>query len=97
MLEADGVTVNRSQLNSSSSKMQYSIGKANRFTKEKDEYFYFKSALGKISFMISPILKAKDLLRLGLAKRWNWGRFISRFPLPMLIASRASLNLLRRE
>ena len=39
MLEADGATVNRSQLNSSSSKMQYSIGKANRFPKEKDEYF----------------------------------------------------------
>ena len=33
LLDVDAASINRSQLNSSSSKMQYSIGKANRFPK----------------------------------------------------------------
>lgn len=72
LLESDILSVNRNQLNSSSSKMQYSIPKAPRFIDDNHEYNL--SYLDKVqtNFMISQIPNQQDLRLLDMVKRWIW-------------------------
>lgn len=70
LLEVDAASINRSQLNSSTSKMQYSIGKASRFQIDKDKYAITNSVAFRINSMISPIQSPNDQLLLATATRW---------------------------
>lgn len=71
LLDVDAASINRSQLNSSSSKMQYSIGKANRFPREKKKYTSSNAAISNKNFMTSLIPSLSVLLLLGMERKWS--------------------------